>query len=234
MSTPDEATKSAIDQPPSFVRVYGVVLTVGMACGLAISSVDHWTRPIIQANRLKASRDAVLNVLPESVYGIAFVTTEDGHFEKSEGPMSADVVVGYDSRDTIVGVAMETHGMGYQDTIRLIYGYSIEQESIIGVQVLESRETPGLGDRIETDDDFVENFRQLDVRLDEDGQPINRIEFVARGKKSAPWQVDGITGATISSRAVTEMISEHAQQWLPIIQRHHDDFLPTTEDSAHE
>ena len=47
------------------------------------------------------------------------------------------------------GSPIEAQGMGYQDVIRVLYGYSFADEAIIGIQVLESQETPGLGDRIE-------------------------------------------------------------------------------------
>ena len=59
------------------------------------------------------------------------------------------VFAGYDDNDQLVGLAIEAQAMGYQDVIRLIYGYSFEAQAIIGIRVLESRETPGLGDRIE-------------------------------------------------------------------------------------
>ena len=46
--------------------------------------------------------------------------------------------------------------MGYQDVIRiLLYGYSPEHQAIVGMRVLESRETPGLGDKIEKDPAFL-------------------------------------------------------------------------------
>ena len=51
--------------------------------------------------------------------------------------------------------------MGYQDVIRVLYGYSFDTEAIIGIRVLESKETPGLGDKIETDPDFL---GQLEAR----------------------------------------------------------------------
>ena len=36
--------------------------------------------------------------------------------------------------------------MGYQDVIHVLWGYSITEEAIVGLKVLESRETPGLGE----------------------------------------------------------------------------------------
>ena len=67
------------------------------------------------------------------------------------------------------GCPTRIRGMGYQDFIRLLYGYSFDAEAIVGVRILESRETPGLGDRIETDPEFVNNFLGLDVSLNAAG-----------------------------------------------------------------
>ena len=59
------------------------------------------------------------------------------------------VHAGYDETGRLVGLALPARAMGYQDQIHALYGYSPEQEAIVGLRVLESRETPGLGDRID-------------------------------------------------------------------------------------
>jgi len=145
---------------------------------------------------------------------------------KSPEQEHPDVVfAGYDSRGTLVGVAVEAQRMGYQDVIRLVYGYSPADEAIIGVRVLESRETPGLGDRIETDSKFQQNFQQLSVALDpQQAKLAHPIEFVSAGTKTQPWQIDGISGATISSRAIAEMLRESTEKWVPRIRNRLDDF----------
>ncbi len=47
--------------------------------------------------------------------------------------------------------------------------------------------------------------------------------MVAQGTKTEPWQIDGITGATISSKAVGAMLDKSAGRWIPEIGRHLDD-----------
>ena len=59
------------------------------------------------------------------------------------------VHAGYDAEERLVGLAIDAQGMGYQDNIRVLYSYSFEQDAIIGFKVLESKETPGLGDKVE-------------------------------------------------------------------------------------
>ncbi len=65
------------------------------------------------------------------------------------------------------------------------------------------RETPGIGDKILTDKDFLANFNALDVQLNADLTALaNEVKTVKHGTKTEPWQVDAISGATITSRAV--------------------------------
>ncbi|MDZ7783875.1 MAG: FMN-binding protein [Halioglobus sp.] len=109
---------------------------------------------------------------------------------------------GYDADGGLVGVAIEARGMGYQDDIRLLYGDRPDTQRIVGLEVLQSRETPGLGSRIESHASFLESFRSLDVSLAADGATLRHpIVLVDEGDKSRPWEVDGITGATVSARA---------------------------------
>jgi electron transport complex protein RnfG len=115
--------------------------------------------------------------------------------------------------------------MGYQDVIGVIYGYSFAEEAIIGMQVLESKETPGLGDKIETDPAFLQNFERLDVSLVDDlSEVANPIVPVKHGEKTHPWEVDGITGATISSVAIAKILDASAQYWIPRIRSNLGDF----------
>ena len=94
--------------------------------------------------------------------------------------------------------------------------------------MLESKETPGLGTKIETDPDFLKNFERLDVTLTDDLSAVaNPIEFVKPGKKEQAWQVDGITGATISSNAIANILGASTAYWIPRIQRGLEDFRAT-------
>jgi electron transport complex protein RnfG len=118
-----------------------------------------------------------------------------------------------------VGVAVEAQGQGFADIVKVLYGYSPECKCIIGMKVLESKETPGLGDKIMTDPVFVSNFEALDVRLAADGsQPENPVVFAKPGKKTHPWEIEGITGATISSKAVTNIMYTSSMRTVAILE----------------
>jgi electron transport complex protein RnfG len=215
--------------PPSTSawQMYRALVGVGALCGLLIVAVFQWTRPVIERNRAEALQRAIFDVLPEARSSATFRLTSEGRFELLDGEPDGELLAyaGYDADRRLVGLALEAEGMGYQDVIRVLYGYSFAEQAVIGIHVLESRETPGLGDRIETDPAFLENFDRLDVSLsDDDRQVLHPIAAVKAGAKEHPWQVDTITGATISSVAIADMLASSTAWWIPRIQRSRDDF----------
>jgi len=131
----------------------------------------------------------------------------------------------YDKPGRLLGVALEARGAGYQDVIRVLYGYSFEDEAVVGLNVLESRETPGLGARAASDPDFLSNFDGLDVALTDDGtQLAHAIRVVRHGQKQHGWEIDGIAGATITSQAIARMVGVSAAYWIPRVRRAAGDF----------
>jgi electron transport complex protein RnfG len=207
--------------------MYRAMVGVGVICGLLIVTAFQVTRPIIERNKAEALQRAIFHVLPNASTSITYRLDESGGFEVLEGAGVGEQLVyaGYGDTQELLGLAVEAQGMGYQDVIRVIYGYSFAEEAIIGIQVLDSKETPGLGDKIETDPDFLQNFERLDVSLLDDlSEMANPIVPVKHGEKTHPWEVDGITGATISSVAIADILNRSAQYWMPRIRKNLSDF----------
>ncbi len=214
-------------KPTSAWHMYRAMVGVGVLCGLLIVTVFQATLPIIERNKAEALQEAIFHVLPEATRSATFAFDENDGFSKLAGEAAEGRVihVGYDGEGNLVGFAVEARGMGYQDVIVLIYGYSPAEQAIIGIQVLESKETPGLGDKIASDPAFLANFERLDVSLAEDQTKLGHaVVAVKSGEKTEPWEIDGITGATISSVAVAGILDESAEFWVPRIQPNLNDF----------
>jgi electron transport complex protein RnfG len=127
--------------------------------------------------------------------------------------------------------------MGYQDLVTVLFSYSFEKQAIIGSKVLESKETPGLGDKVELEPHFLANFEALDARLNDDGTALaNPIVTVKQGEKTEPWQIDGITGATITSDAIGVILNKGASEWVPLLEREARSFVrePPVEPGAED
>ena len=188
---------------------------IGVVCSLLIVLTFQATLPVITRKKAEALERAVLRVLPGATTRATYAIDAGGRLHESFEHSGAArlIYAGYDEGGDLVGVALEAAGQGFQDVIRLIYGYSPDREQVIGMDVLESKETPGLGDKIYKDAEFLANFEALDVSLAEDSSRLrNPIEAVKKD-----WQIDGITGATISSKAVAEIIRTDVERVLPFL-----------------
>jgi len=97
--------------------------------------------------------------------------------------------------DEPVGTAVETFtDQGFGGRIRLMVGF-LPDHKIHQIAVLEHTETPGLGDKIDPKkSDFIDQFSGKD--------PNN---FTLQVQKDG-GDVDGITAATVSSRAFCEAV----------------------------
>ena len=174
----------------------------GAVAGLVIVVVFQWAQPRIEAHQARVLREAITEVLgaPERVE-TAFLV--DGDFTV-EPPPTADtaalekVWVGYDEAGRAKGVAVVGAQPGFQDVIRLIFGYDPDTDRVVGMKVLESKETPGLGDKIEKDSSFVAEF---------DGVETPLVGVKPTRATGAGNEVDVITGATISSEVIIEIIN---------------------------
>jgi electron transport complex protein RnfG len=191
---------------PSGARLVLTLAIAGFLSGLGLAGVYELTRPAIERNQAERRERAVLTVVPGATTMQRLVWEADAFrpARADERAVGLAVFAAYDAEGSFKGYAIEGEGAGFQDAIRLIFGYDPARRMVIGMQILESRETPGLGDKIYKDEEFVANFQDLAV------EPA--IELVKDGR-TAQNEVDAITGATISSRAVVRIIAEARETW---------------------
>lgn len=200
--------------------MYRAIVGIGALCALVIVTVYQTTATRIQDNQQRFLTAAIAEVLPMAATTVAVTASSDGRLQRLSQPAELPVFLGYDEGDRLVGAVITAQGMGYQDLIRVLYAYSFEHEAIVGLKVLDSKETPGLGDRVEKEPHFIANFSRLDARLDAGGDALlHAISTVKQGEKTDPWQIDGITGATITSEAIGNILHESASAWIPLLRR---------------
>ena len=190
--------------------------------GLLVVLAYQFTLPRILENRRVALEKAVFAVLPGATAKTnLYVSSEAVVVLPEESAADANVFAGYNDQGELVGLAMEASARGYQDVVRILYGFDPARECVIGITVLQSTETPGLGDRIEKDEDFLANFDCLEARLNAAGDELeNEIVTVKNGKKTDPWQIDGISGATVTSTAVGNALRASTNEMLPLLGAH--------------
>jgi electron transport complex protein RnfG len=209
---------------PSFamVRTLGLVSVI---CGIIIVGVYQVTLPAADANRKLALERQVFKVLPTAKSVVTYYATEKGIVaaEGLDQPPAGAVIfyAVYDAAKKLAGIAAEASSAGYADQVRVLYAYDTEKQAITGIGVISMRETPGIGDKILTDLEFLKNFEALDVRLSADLKSLaNAVKTVKHGTKTGAWQIDAISGATVTSKAVGRGINESTQILLPRLLPH--------------
>ena len=190
---------------------------IAMLSGLLVALAAQLTAPLIAHNQRQAIEHALIKVIPGSVSYRRYRLQGD-RLVATEADSGDTIYAGYDENGRLLGIAARGAAQGYADMIYLLYGYDPGCECIRGMQVLKLAETPGLGDRIMKDPAFLANFEALAAQPDPSGNGLRHaIVTVKHGSKRNPWEIDAISGATISSRAVGRAIDQSAQRLLPAV-----------------
>ena len=194
------------------VSAFSMILTLGglgtISGGLLVFTY-LFTLPYIEANRQRELEKAIFHVLPGCRRYVPLALKEGKLVELKDKRQKSFVYAGFDDKGKLIGFALVGSEPGFQDVIRAIFGVKPVEKMVVGFQVLESRETPGLGDKIYKDSEFLANFRALSIEPE--------IRLVKKGKKTRPNEVEAITGATISSKAVVRLIRKALKRWLPYL-----------------
>jgi Na+-translocating ferredoxin:NAD+ oxidoreductase subunit G len=215
--------------PPATAPTPGVALIrtlvlVATVCGVLIVAAFQGTHSAIAENRRIKLERAVFKVLPGAVSVREYIATTAG-IQPLTGAAAAEGSIrfyaAYDKSGALRGIAAEAASKGYADVVRILYGYDPKCQCIIGIGVVAMRETPGIGDRIITDPGFLKNFAALDVRVNAEMTGLaNAVKTVKHGSKQNAWEVDAISGATITCKAVGRGINESAQKLMPKLVPH--------------
>jgi len=203
----------------AMIRTLGLIAAI---CGLIIVSAYQGTFDAVQENKRIAVERAVFKVIPGARSIGEYLALPDGRVEKAGagGAVPAGAVkfyAGYDDAGSLAGIAAEGSAKGYADNVRILFAYDQATSSITAFGVVAMRETPGIGDKILVDKDFLANF-PLEAKVAADLKALaNAIVTVKHGTRTKPWEIDAISGATITSRAVGKAINDAAQILLPRI-----------------
>jgi len=107
--------------------------------------------------------------------------------------------------DTQLAWVFDINGKGLWGTMNALVATTMDKSRLIGIDIYQQVETPGLGSRI-TEDWFTGQFRRKSVIRQ--GQPIN-LELIPEGQEpQSPIQIRQVTGATVTSRAVLAMLRD--------------------------
>jgi len=185
-------------------RFAATLTLVALVASGSLAWLNEITHPRILAQQEEELKAGLISVLPEVDGNNILPVVEGDEILYYEGYRDKD-------RSDLIGYAFLCLSQGYSSTIRTLVGIDTSG-TILAIRVLSQKETPGLGTR-------VQEVRQGETR------PWWQVQFNGRVAVQVTVDKDGgeitsITGATITSRAITDEISLRAAEILQAIQSH--------------
>lgn len=166
------------------------LVAVTFAASTSLGFVYQLTKEPIAAARLAKKMEAIQNVLPEF--------NNEPNMEVYKIPVDGDTLYLYPAKidEGLVGTAIESYtNQGFSGEIKIMVGF-LPDGSIYDVAVLEHKETPGLGDKMERKkSNWGLQFKGKDPKI-----------FNVSVKQDG-GNIDAITASTISSRAFCDAIN---------------------------
>lgn len=179
------------------------VLILGSVLSTALVSVNAYTAPLIEKNKAMKLRVSILkamgiayfeNKVDETFFGNV-ITNEQGGKEFYVAKASGDI-------------AFEIYGPGLWGAIHGIIALGPDLKTIKGITLIHQEETPGLGGRI-AEEDFLDRFTAKKISP--------RLIIQPPGKASRDNEVDGITGATLTCKALEEILNSEVKKYVSVI-----------------
>lgn len=181
-----------------------LILVLAIIFGSALAAVQVNLSGAIAANRLNETLERV----PELVWGTAAaadMANQNVPMEITPGTVTINKEINTSSYhlfrvaldDKLAGWVVKAHGQGYADKIEIIIGLDARVDTITGLFILQQKETPGLGNKI-----TFPRWRSQFI-----GKLTSSPLVVTKDKSPSSNTINAVTGATISSRSVTQIIN---------------------------
>ena len=166
-----------------FAKIIGVLLLITMCVAALLSLVNAITKDTITENEAKKTSEAIKQLFPTATSPVATDTKtalDDDSFVALYKVKDGESEIGYYA---------EVAPTGFKGKITMLVGMDNDGK-VCGIQILSHGETVGIGDKIENPD-FL-------ARLTGKSGSVT----YKKGAGGSGSEIDGISGATYSSKAV--------------------------------
>ncbi|MBN2366597.1 MAG: RnfABCDGE type electron transport complex subunit G [Calditrichaeota bacterium] len=194
----------------NIVRLGIVLAIVTLIAAFVLAEIYSVTKPRIEIQKKAKEREALDYVLPNAKVlepvskKIPIVNDEGDTLYQKE---VVEYYRAYEKEDStgLIGYAFKAEGAGYSSIIETMVGFDTWGD-ITRIKIISQKETPGLGALAENSEPFegkkwsTQQFRDKsveDLKVDKDG-----------------GEIVSITGATITSRAITNSIRTEMKDLL--------------------
>ena len=169
---------------------------------LFVATANLLTRDQISENQRLMLQQKWNEVLDSSLYSND-LTVDNKIITAAEMGLSYDSTL-YLARskngDPVAAIFRVTTLQGYSGAITLLVAVNYADQHLTGVRVVKHKETPGLGDKVEVaKSDWILGFK---------GKFLSNPEHKSWAVKRDGGEFDQFTGATITPRAIVELVED--------------------------
>jgi electron transport complex protein RnfG len=173
----------------TFINMVVSLFAITIVSGFALGFVNDFTVGPIKEAKIAKKVNALKLVLPDfdnnPVEEVILINSE---FVKD----SVEVYPAFKNMEFVGAAIIGSTEKGFSGLIKVMVGFKPDG-TIQNIEVLEQKETPGLGTKMK-DDKFIAQFREK-----------NPLTFNVKPTKDQ-GEVDALTGATITTRAFGEAV----------------------------
>ena len=187
------------------VYVLSFMAAICVVFGTGISVVNYATQGLLVRNAAMHRNRVLCRAFQLDVAG----TSAEAYQQAVDAALRTADVGGRTVYECVApgkeSVGFVAGGMGFWDRIDVVVTLAPDLQKILNVQVLDQKETPGLGARIE-EAWFTDQFKGLSVAWEAPAE--SRILVGANPAPNAANEVDAITGATQTSMALMRFLND--------------------------
>lgn len=179
-----------------------------------VSTSERLTRDKIAENKAMMLLMALNEVVPPSAYTNNLVNSKVVLSKQKTGFIKdTPVFFAIDDKQAVAAIFEVTTLKGYSGAIKVLVGIDAQDKSITGVRIIEHKETPGLGDKME--------LRKSNWVLSFNGKSLTNQSLQDWQVRKDGGTFDQFTGATITPRAIVNLV----KSTLLYAQAHLDDIF---------
>jgi len=193
----------------SYIGQAWLVLLLALAFGGMLAGVQASLSGRIEENKRRETYDQIPSLVVIRDRRTGKVAT------RADAAKTVEVVTdqgkvayhAFSSYGKPVGWVIKGAGQGFADRIELLVGLNDDATKILGMYVLDQKETPALGDKIRGED-FRDRFRDRFTKEPLVARPV--VTDASAGNK-----IQAVVGATISSRSVCDIVNAAVADFKP-------------------
>lgn len=179
-------------------HILATLTIIGIIAGGSLSLVNNWASPKILMNQKAETERAI------------FLVHLDGKRYEPVKNVNFEVYKVFNQTDSSIGYSLVYAGNGFQGKIKMMIGLTVDLNKITSIEILDQSETPGLGTKI-LEPSYKDQYNGL--------TPMTGIKLVKGVAPSNSNEVQAITGATISSRAVVAIVNEGIKKLKELVDK---------------